>query len=246
MPLILAMSTALPERVLRRRCRDAVRKPWPHFSDVTVGLKPRQRQELERREHAAVDLAELDVLAAAARRSRCAGRRARGAAATPCPSAGPGRSTARRRPRTGSRRRRGRSRSSRAASSRRGSASGRSRGAAAGGADREGQVRRDAVGSALPMRPRIVPAMTLRAGLERLERDVLGLRVDAEDGGDAAAEDLEGALGRLALRGPAGRRRPAWRGVRNGLANRRSLSAVAACGGRRGGLGRRRLGLVGP
>ena len=39
MPLTFAMSTALPEEC-SETLPEAVRKPWPHFSDVTVGLKP--------------------------------------------------------------------------------------------------------------------------------------------------------------------------------------------------------------
>ena len=39
MPLIFAMSTALPEECWET-LPDAVRKPWPHFSEVTVGRKP--------------------------------------------------------------------------------------------------------------------------------------------------------------------------------------------------------------
>ena len=39
MPLIAAMSTALPE-LCSETLPDAVRNEWPQFSDVTVGLKP--------------------------------------------------------------------------------------------------------------------------------------------------------------------------------------------------------------
>jgi hypothetical protein len=38
-PLIAAMSTALPEEC-SEMLPEAVRKPWPHFSDETVGLRP--------------------------------------------------------------------------------------------------------------------------------------------------------------------------------------------------------------
>ena len=64
-PLTAAMSTALPLEC-SDTLPDAVRNPWPHLSEVTVGLKPLTREELERREDAAVDLTELDVAAAAA------------------------------------------------------------------------------------------------------------------------------------------------------------------------------------
>jgi hypothetical protein len=39
MPLSLAMSTALPEECWEM-LPEAVMRPWPHFSDVTVGRKP--------------------------------------------------------------------------------------------------------------------------------------------------------------------------------------------------------------
>ena len=39
MPLTFAMSTALPEEC-SDTLPDAVRKPWPLFSEVTVGLSP--------------------------------------------------------------------------------------------------------------------------------------------------------------------------------------------------------------
>ena len=39
MPLTIAMSTALPEECWDT-LPDEVRKPWPHFIEVTVGLRP--------------------------------------------------------------------------------------------------------------------------------------------------------------------------------------------------------------
>ena len=38
-PLILAMSTALPEEWWDT-LPELVKKPWPHLSEVTVGLSP--------------------------------------------------------------------------------------------------------------------------------------------------------------------------------------------------------------
>ena len=39
MPLIFAMSTALPEEWWDT-LPELVKKPWPHLSEVTVGLRP--------------------------------------------------------------------------------------------------------------------------------------------------------------------------------------------------------------
>ena len=60
--------------VRRTRCRRPVRKPWLPFSEDTVGLQAGLGQVGQRGQHAAVDLAGADVLAAAPGRSRSAGR----------------------------------------------------------------------------------------------------------------------------------------------------------------------------
>ena len=189
-------------------------------------LEARRGEELERREHAAVDLPGLDVAPAAAvdLDARVVERRA--GRAPPCSSAGSGRSTGRRRPgrRTGSCPRRGRSRSTRAASSRRGSASGRSAGRRGrpGGSRRACAARRSS--AVLPMRPRIVPATTREPFSSGLSRDVRA--VEAEDAREVALEaSRRRRCGRV-------RSNTCWAPpasaafVRRGLANRRCLAAL--------------------
>ena len=166
-------------------------------------------EELERGQHAAVDLAGADVAAAAVVDVDARVGRARAGRARPCSSAGSGRSTGsrRRRRRTGSCRRRGRWRWTRAASSRRGSASGRSAGRRGrpAGSRTAGAARGD---RALPRRPRIVPATTRAPGRRRLSSIVVA--AEPEDALEVALEGLRavdhaGAL-ELLLRAAGGRR----------------------------------------
>ena len=65
MPLILAMSTALPE-LCSETLPELVKKPWPHLRRGDRGPQAGLGEVLERGEHAPVDLARADVVAAAA------------------------------------------------------------------------------------------------------------------------------------------------------------------------------------
>ncbi len=253
MPLIAAMSTAVPVE-----CSDTL----PDVGQVAVAAVQRGDrrpqagggEELERRQHAAVDLAGADVAAAALVDRRSAGCRARAARAPPCSSAGSGRSTGwrRRRRRTGSCPRRGRSRSTRAASSRRGSASGRSRGAPRPA----GRISNSRCGA---------PSIDARRGgrgscrRRRARRGAARLswtssRLEAEHAAEVALEGLDavdhaGAL--ELLLGAAG-----GRGVRagrvgeqallgGGRGRRRGLRGRSPCGRAGGALGRLALRVAG-
>ena len=221
MPLIFAMSTALPDEcweTLPERRQEAVAA----LQRGDRRAQARGGEELERRQHAAVDLAGADVAGGRRSRPRCAGWRARAGPAPPCSSAGSGRSTAAWRPgrRTGSCRPRGRSRSTRAASSRRGSASGRCAG-------RRGRPGGSRTARAAALRARgLADAAEDRAGddararAQALDADVLA--VEAEDLREVALEaraavDLAGALEVLLLAAGA-RRRWAAAGWRTGAA----------------------------
>ena len=211
-----------------------------------MGCRPGLGQVLERGQHAPVDLAGADVVAAARRRPRCARRRARASRAAASAAAGSGRSTSRprrrRRGRCGPRR--GRSRWPRAASSRRGSASGRSaaRPCRPGGSRSPGaralpaSVRADAAEHRAADHARALaqPAQPDLLGVEaERAREVVACRSRSRP---ACAPSASSSCSR-----PPASRAPGM----SGWANRRSLTGTLACGARgRSAASRGRLAVV--